>query len=172
MRKSDKNDWFKAGLRILGEDGFARLTIEALCGRLGLTKGSFYHHFGNMDGYVAALMQHWLEEATLSFIRRAEAQKAAGGRREVLARLASGLGQSGEQAIRAWGQANGVVAMYLRQADAMRLKYLETIMLEDGLDGAAALRAARLEYALMVGLRQLYPGMSRDELRAVYESRA
>lgn len=28
-----------------GKEGFARITIDNLCGLLQITKGAFYHHF-------------------------------------------------------------------------------------------------------------------------------
>ena len=172
MRKIHREDWFAAGKNVLEAYGFARLTIDELCSSLNMTKGSFYHHFHNMDGYIVAFMQYWTEQHTLDFIRKAESQRLLGGKAEFLARLAAELNSGAERAIRAWSSASALVRMYLQQVDAIRLKYLEGLMLEQGLEGAAALGSARLEYALMVGMQQLYPGLSRQELLALYELRS
>ncbi|EXZ21969.1 bacterial regulatory s, tetR family protein, partial [Bacteroides fragilis str. S13 L11] len=48
MKKVDKNQWFIVGLDVLGKEGFARITIDNLCGLLQITKGAFYHHFKNL----------------------------------------------------------------------------------------------------------------------------
>lgn len=170
MRKIRKEDWLTAGLALLEEGGAARLTIDALAARLKLTKGSFYHHFGNFDGYTAALMQYWLEESSLKFIRLAERKKNI-GRPAFLASLAKEAGQAAERAVRGWAAGNPVVKLYLQQLDGIRLKYLEKMLLDQGMDDGAALKVARLEYAQMIGLVQLYPELSSEELRGIYELR-
>ena len=49
----------ESGWEILGESGSDAITVAALCERVGVTKGSFHHHFGTMPGFVEALAQHW-----------------------------------------------------------------------------------------------------------------
>lgn len=171
MRKIHREDWFRAGIAVLEQDGSAALTIAALAELLHVTKGSFYHHFGNMEGYVAALMRHWLEDRGLSFIRLAERQKLS-GRGALLAALAAEVGRRAELAVRAWAHSSFLVEVYLRQLDGLRLKYLESLHLDQGLEGAEALAVARREYALMVGLGQLYPELAPAELRELCELRA
>ena len=72
MKKVDKKQWFVTGLTVLEKEGFARTTIDNLCGLLQITKGAFYHHFKNIDGYVDALMRYWLEVNTFEFIREVD----------------------------------------------------------------------------------------------------
>ncbi|WP_199253670.1 TetR/AcrR family transcriptional regulator [Mycolicibacterium mengxianglii] len=55
-------DWIQAGYSLLSEDGLQALKIDRLCGRLGVTKGSFYWHFSDMAGYRAALIESWAEQ--------------------------------------------------------------------------------------------------------------
>lgn len=52
MKKVDKNQWFIVGLDVLGKEGFARITIDNLCGLLQITKGAFYHHFKYLQPIV------------------------------------------------------------------------------------------------------------------------
>jgi len=65
MNKVDKKQWFIVGLDILEKDGFAKITIDNLCTQLEITKGAFYHHFKNVDGYIDALMKYWLNQNTI-----------------------------------------------------------------------------------------------------------
>lgn len=44
MKKVDKKQWFVTGLTVLEKEGFAKITIDNLCGLLQITKGAFYHH--------------------------------------------------------------------------------------------------------------------------------
>jgi AcrR family transcriptional regulator len=57
-----KNDWFAAGLEILGESGKTSLTIERLTDALGVTKGSFYHHFRNIRDFQINLVSFWADQ--------------------------------------------------------------------------------------------------------------
>ena len=54
-------DWVQAGFAILAEEGIKALKIDRLCGRLAVTKGSFYWHFTDIAGYRAALIEAWGE---------------------------------------------------------------------------------------------------------------
>lgn len=72
MNKVDKKQWFIVGLDILEKDGFAKITIDNLCTQLEITKGAFYHHFKNVDGYIDALMKYWLNQNTIQIIEDAD----------------------------------------------------------------------------------------------------
>ncbi|MFD1730239.1 TetR/AcrR family transcriptional regulator [Deinococcus malanensis] len=45
MRRT-RGDWLDAGFALLREEGEHALNLERLCGQMSLTRGSFYHHFG------------------------------------------------------------------------------------------------------------------------------
>lgn len=77
MKKVDRNQWFVIGLNVLENDGYSKITIDNLCALLKITKGAFYHHFKNIDGYVDALMKYWLEVNTFEFIREVTCPKIA-----------------------------------------------------------------------------------------------
>src|SRR5688572_30336195 len=55
------DDWVAAGLEIMAEDGVGGVKIHRLCERLGVTKGSFYWHFRDLDEYLGAVAQQWQE---------------------------------------------------------------------------------------------------------------
>ena len=71
MKKVEKKQWFVIGLQIIENNGVAKITIDNLCNLLEITKGAFYHHFKNIDGYIDALMAFWVKENTLTFKRKA-----------------------------------------------------------------------------------------------------
>ena len=61
MRKR-KQDWLGEGRFVLGQDGVTGLTIDGLAKKLGLTKGSFYHHFKNGQDYQQELVAFWAQQ--------------------------------------------------------------------------------------------------------------
>lgn len=72
MKKVEKKQWFIMGLQIIENEGVSKITIDNLCNLLEITKGAFYHHFKNIDGYIDALMAFWVKENTLNFIEDVE----------------------------------------------------------------------------------------------------
>lgn len=53
------DDWVTAALREIADNGLAKLTIEPLARRLGVTKGSFYWHFRNRNALLDAVLERW-----------------------------------------------------------------------------------------------------------------
>ena len=64
MVRKTKQDWLVAGLTLLGSTGSPDLTIDQLTDYLGVTKGSFYHHFKNYQDYVEQMLTFWGEHYT------------------------------------------------------------------------------------------------------------
>ena len=54
-----RDHFLEAGLDLLAEGGVSAVTIAALCDRLGVTKGSFYHRFDDVAAFHAALLSSW-----------------------------------------------------------------------------------------------------------------
>jgi AcrR family transcriptional regulator len=55
-------DWVDVGFTILGEDGIKGIKIDRMAERLGVTKGSFYWHFNDVDDFLEALAAKWAGE--------------------------------------------------------------------------------------------------------------
>lgn len=117
MKKVDKKQWFVVGLDVLAKDGFARIRIDNLCGLLQITKGAFYHHFKNIDGYIDALMEYWLEVNTFEFIREVDKLNDTTEQLQKLGDMAAYSSIRDESVIRAWGYSNPIVRSYVSQAD-------------------------------------------------------
>jgi AcrR family transcriptional regulator len=52
-------DWLQAGYTLLAEQGARALKVDRLCQQAGVTRGSFYWHFEDMDSYRATLVESW-----------------------------------------------------------------------------------------------------------------
>jgi TetR/AcrR family transcriptional regulator, transcriptional repressor for nem operon len=50
-----------AALALIRERGYAATTVDDLCARAGVTKGSFFHHFKTKEALAVAAAQHWSE---------------------------------------------------------------------------------------------------------------
>ena len=52
-------DWIQAGQQLLIAGGISSLKLAALTHRLGVTSGSFYHHFTDFRDYLDALADYY-----------------------------------------------------------------------------------------------------------------
>ena len=151
-----KRDWLDAGLVLLAEQGAPSVTIERLTERLGLSKGSFYHHFKGMGGFRAALLEHFEAERTTRFMEQADA--APGDRLGALLKLvlAPGPGLGLEIAVRAWALQDAEARVVQERVDRTRVAYLTEVSGDAGL--------AQALYLIVVGAGQVVPPLSGRQL--------
>ncbi|RKT55871.1 TetR family transcriptional regulator [Saccharothrix australiensis] len=159
------------GLRVLAEDGAPALTVERLSGRLGVTKGSFYHHFKGMGGFKQDLLAHFEAECTTGYIERAEqGGGTARDRVERLMRLVLADGEDRpplEPAMRAWALQDADVRAAQERVDRERIAYLAGLWAAIG-PAEDALPTARLLYLVLVGADHVLPPVGAADLREVY----
>lgn len=55
------DDWVRAAFEIMVDEGIGGVKIQRLCDRLGVTKGSFYHHFDDVDAFLRTVADAWSE---------------------------------------------------------------------------------------------------------------
>jgi AcrR family transcriptional regulator len=161
MAMAGKRDWLDAGLVLLAEQGAPSVTIERLTERLGLSKGSFYHHFKGMSGYRTALLEHFEAERTTRFVAQAEA--AEGDRLGALLELvlAPGPGPELEIAVRAWALQDAEARVIQERVDSARVAYLTEISGDAGL--------AQALYLVVVGAGQVVPPLTGRRLKDALE---
>lgn len=168
MARLSKEDWLEEGFKILKEFAQNKLRILYLCQRLGVTRGSFYHHFTSIENYVASLMQRWEKENTRKWIQLANQKNEAQDKMNVLNALVLEQDHAIEAAIRSWGFYQPLVKEYLDRVDKMRLDYLEEIFKGKGYKDQEASLMAELEYALLIGVQHRYPGKFGKRVKALY----
>lgn len=164
-KRKTKEDLLKKGLEILAEHGVEGLTIDALCIRLGVTKGSFYHHFKSRSLFREALLEFWLEENTESKKALADLKGTPEERYAKIVEYAAMLPHGVEKAIRAWAMRDPVVAEYQARVDKSRMDYLAGLLKELLDDPSQAEAMSRIVLGAMVGLRHLYPPMLGEDRR-------
>ena len=168
MAKLSKEDWLEKGFEILSEFNQDKLRIQYLCDRLGVTKGSFYHHFKGMQGFIGDLLLEWKQRNTLKFIELANQQVGPEKKLESLNEQVVAVNQSIETAIRSWSFYHPVVQGAVKEVDTIRLEYLKQIYLSTGLGEKEAYQLAQLEYSTLVGLQFLFPEIQAEELKDLY----
>jgi len=149
--------WVSAGLEALRKGGVAAVRVERLAGDVGVTKGSFYHHFRDRGALLEALLDYWSREMTDAEFARLETLR--GGLAARLLALAEDVLEKGmgryDPAIRAWARHDRKVAAAVAQVDRRRVKALSGFFEEGGFSAAEARIRARTFYTFLLGEPQV-----------------
>lgn len=163
-----KEDWLNAGLAILAERGAPALTIERVSEALGLSKGSFYHHFGGLAGYRTALLAHYEARTTTRIIDQVEADSRATAEEKLSLLSATVLSHGGDPALeiamRAWAQQDLQVAAMQQRVDRTRVDYLRGLMTDLGRNPDLG----DLMYLVLIGGNHVLPALSADRLQTMW----
>ncbi|GAB2931346.1 TetR/AcrR family transcriptional regulator [Rhodococcus aerolatus] len=146
--------YFAAAMELLAADGPSALTLSRLCAAVGVTSGSFYHHFVGVDGFVGALLEHWEAQQTRRILEVVGASADPWQRVSVVKHLGAALPHRAEAAIRSWAAADAAVGAAQRRVDAERTEGLREVVAGVGVPPATASRLARLGVALLAGAQQ------------------
>jgi AcrR family transcriptional regulator len=150
--------FFVAGMEILAEDGYGGLNLATVCRRVGVTSGSFYHHFDSWQDFARQFVEHWREEHTVRLVQLARAEEDPAERVELLLRYGVLLPHAAEAAIRTWSGIDPVVAAVQKSVDDERLDICTEALgaLMDDPDEASDVALTALY--LLVGFQQTTGG--------------
>ena len=169
MERLSADDYFTHALVVLGQHGPEGLTIAALCERLQVTKGSFYHHFGALPGFVDALLLFWESEHSARLIETSTAQPDPALRILTLTDMAIGLPHAPEAAIRAWARSNDLAAQAVGRVDRRRDRAVMDALVVIGIDRVRARMWSRLALSLLIGVQSRERIVDLRRLRQMFE---
>ncbi len=136
------DDWINAGLKALATSGFAALKADALAKAMGVSRGSFYWHFADVDAFQTAMLRRWREIALERIVE--EIDRLSNDRLEALIRRAFGARTSLEIAVRAWATAEPKARDAVDAVDAERVRYLRELLIGAGVEATAATARAHI----------------------------
>jgi len=145
--------WIDAVLDALVDGGIEAVRIDRLCQKLGVTKGSFYHHFSSRDDLLEAVTDYWAET------QAEEARNLAAPRgRDALAKLGAvnffaarrDIGRR-DHAMRRWGAVDARAARAVRAADARIVDLIEQTLAGAGVPRLEVRPLARVLFFTALG---------------------
>jgi AcrR family transcriptional regulator len=164
-------DYFAEAMAVLEESGFPALTAAGLCGRMAVTRGSFYHHFASFDDFVDRLLVYWEQHYSRDLITKSEsADLATQVRRQ--AEFAIALPHGAEAALRAWGTIDPRVAAAQRKVDRLRHRGLVQSLRRHGVPEPKAKTYATIALATLTGMQMTQRPFNPSSLRTVYDELA
>ena len=168
-RRLSPEDWIDAALNALVEEGIEGVRVDRLCRDLGVTKGSFYHHFESRDGLLEVLAAYWADIAPHQAVAVVDSFKGDAMKQLIeVARLVADLdiGRR-DHAMRAWAAADQRAARSVQRADRKILGVLEKIMAGLGVPEDEIHPLTRVLFFTSLGAYDapmLFDGRSRDSL--------
>lgn len=160
---------------VLAESGPSALTVGELCTQLGVTKGSFYHHFEGRPQFVEALLDFWADEHSARLINVSQSVPDSRERIALLKGIAVDLPHDAESAIRAWSSQDDTVAAAQARVDRLRLDHLQEAYVSAGVPADRAAVLATIAMSVLAGMQMLVrptePRFVRqmfDELEAAF----
>jgi AcrR family transcriptional regulator len=167
VKKITKETWLTEGLLALAEVGPHALTVDFMCQRLAVTKGSFYHHFKNRQDYVEEILKLWEEENTSRLIGLAEANQGIQTKIDALLKLVYEIPPDREIAVRALALYDPLARRYQERIDQKRQAYLLDLNRHFFKDAKEAELLAAIDYAWFLGLISIFPRIKKPHLSQI-----
>lgn len=162
-------DWLDQGLRVLAKSGFTALKAEPLAKALGVSRGSFYWHFKDIDAFHAAVLDHWRDVAAEQIIANIEASAKHESPLAALLRQAF-QGRLGlERAVRTWATVDPAARKAVRAIDRRRLGYVKTMLKSAGHPPRVARARAQILYWAFLGFALSDKSLSPGRQAAVFD---
>jgi AcrR family transcriptional regulator len=144
-------DWTNFALKTLAREGFDALKADVLARKLGVSRGSFYWHFTDLDDFHTRVIEHWRQTATEAVIADLERYASREQRLEVLLRRALSHHNALEMRMRAWADNKAEAAQAVQEMDRKRCEYMERMLVDAGIAPILAATRVQLLYWIYLG---------------------
>ncbi|UCG76102.1 MAG: TetR/AcrR family transcriptional regulator [Gemmatimonadota bacterium] len=155
----EKRDWLDAGLELLRVRGIGGVQVGPLCRRVGVSKGSFYHHFESRDCFLERLIEYWFESCAprpddvAAFAAKADLEDRVGAVLDFIRE--HDLGRY-DPAMRTWAEEDEQAKEAVARMDDLRLAAIARLFEADGWPREAAMRRAQTMYYFIAGRYEIY----------------
>ena len=147
--------WLAGGQELLRRGGVGAVKLQALTDELGLTTGSFYHHFASMADYLDHLARHYgSDQPRIGLAAADDPDPRARLRNLYLLSLDDRMGPL-DTAMRDWAGSNKLAARAVHDSDESLLRFIEHAFRDLGYPGRDAQNRAALLYS--AGVARIRP---------------
>ena len=132
-----RNSWLKVALELLQDDGVNAVTVDALASKLGITRGSFYHHFKDKNDLTKEMLDYWKKKWTVE-IREDVASLGLDGLQSLTALqnlIHHRKSADYDTAVRAWAIHDEQAREIVGEADKIRLDFIRSQFEKIGFEG-------------------------------------
>jgi AcrR family transcriptional regulator len=166
MAKMTKLMWIEKAFEMLIENGVNSISAEKIAKNFGISRGSFYHHFGSSEEFQRELLETWYKRGTIEVLARNKLTPHS-SKLEVLRNFAWSLNHELDVAVRSWALYNPLAKSYQEKVDTDRIGYITDVYSE--VSGKSTVdddvkMAAQLSYLSFIGIQNIQPRICADEL--------
>lgn len=165
-----RTDWLVAGQQLLRDGGITSVKLTALTSTLGVTTGSFYHHFEDFGAYLDALADYYAGDVGIDALQAA-ADADPLDRIRMLVRLRGEWDVPKlDRAMRVWAASSPRAADAVKRLDHAFMWFLERAFLDLGFDADGARVRALVAFAAGAGAETVHapwPERAEDFERAL-----
>jgi AcrR family transcriptional regulator len=168
MSRKNKEDWLMAGLAVLAGAGLPGLTIDAMALEMGLTKGSFYHHFENVQEFKQQLLAYWAHQyLSTSGSLPDDPQERLSLLDGIMEQTFSAI-TAPEIAIRLWAQQDDQARPFVERVDAFRRQIVYEIFESLVGDPAKAWLMTDTLFTITIGSMAAIPQIPTSRVLELY----
>jgi len=141
-----RQDWLLAALDTAMNEGIAAISIDRLATTMGVTRGSFYHHFSDRIDLLDSLLEYWSYELTLRIRELVSSLKLdpATTLLVLLRTIRAEQAAKYDAVFRAWALSDERARAVVAKVDDARLNFIRSQFEALGFEGAELETRARL----------------------------
>ena len=162
-------DWLNHGLKTLAQEGFTALKAVPLAKSMGVSRGSFYWHFADIEAFHGELLRLWRDIAAERIIADVDAASEKDNALQVLLHRVFGEQRALENAVRRWAAVDPAARAAVQAIDRRRVSYVESLLRTAGVDDDAARTRAQILYWTYLGFALSDRALPPAQLRAVVQ---
>ncbi len=159
-------DWIRAALDVMAEDGVKGVTIQRLCQRLGVTIGSFYWHFSDMEAFRDEVAKRWFQDGLPASAKFGPDSNPQENLLTAMKAFSSPRNRNIARAMRDWSETNEGARSSTKAVDERMFELLLEAFESMGFSAEDADLRARVLYYTGVGFDQVGKIGSRESRRA------
>jgi AcrR family transcriptional regulator len=162
-------DWLNHGLKTLAQEGFTALKAVPLAKSMGVSRGSFYWHFADIEAFHGELLRLWRDIAAERIIADVDAASEKDNALQILLHRVFGEQRALENAVRRWAAVDPAARAAVQAIDRRRVSYVESLLRTAGVDDDAARTRAQILYWTYLGFALSDRALPPAQLRAVVQ---
>ena len=141
-----REDWLMAAIQTLFESGIGSISIAQLANTLGVTRGSFYHHFSDREDLLCAMLNHWKKKWTVEVREKISALELSPVEtlRALIKFIRERKAAAFDAPFRAWALHDPLARRALERVDSYRLAFIKHQFEAAGFIGLDAENRARM----------------------------
>ena len=162
-------DWLNHGLKTLAQEGFTALKAVPLAKSIGVSRGSFYWHFADIEAFHGELLRLWRDIAAERIIADVDAASEKDNALQVLLHRVFGEQRALENAVRRWATVDPAARVAVQAIDRRRVSYVEGVLRAAGVADDDAHTRAQILYWAYLGFALSDRPLSTAQQRAVVQ---